>query len=522
MSERIDLGNVHLDTETYKKLLLNSLWLFHKQILQKDNPTDLMGECQRKLCHLVDEWEKLKKLILIPRGHLKSSTITVGYAVQQMCKNPNIRILIGSETNAKAKDFLKQIRDTFEKNERLRHFFGNHVRKESRWTDDEITSALRTTASVKEPTVFTTGTDQTRTGAHCDIAIIDDPVSHTNLTEDGRRKTLNWYREIANNILDPGGKLIIIGTRWHFADIFQHIIDEQREFYNVVIEQAISDEGYDILRQAIPLEEKKQLIKREMITFPEKFSVEKLWEIYSGSTGEGGVEFFNNQYMNRIVSSEDADFKETDLQFYEAATLKKDELNVYIMIDPAISEKQSADFSVIMAVGVDKSNNWYVLDYDNFRGKPQELIDRTFRMYNRYPHARKIGVETVSYQKSLVYSFRDEMRTKGIQLPLVEVPRSTAITKELRIRGVLNPLIKQKRLYLQAGMLELREQLRTFPRSKHDDLIDALASLADIQGAFRLGKGLKIKDETREQKDDRMAAMKFDPRRVGRSRWTRY
>ena len=522
MVERIDIGDTNLDVETYKSLLLSNLWLFQKQILQKDNPTDLMGECQRELCHLVDQWTKLKKLILIPRGHLKSSTITVGYPLQQICKNPNIRILIGSETNAKAKDFLKQIRDTFEKNERLIHFFGNHVRTESRWTDDEITSRLRTTSAVKEPTVFTTGTDQTRTGAHCDIAIIDDPVSHTNLTEDGRRKTLNWYREIANNILDPGGKLIIIGTRWHFADIFQHILDEQQEFYDIVVKQAITDEGYDLLRKAIPLEEKHTLITKAMITFPEKFTVDKLWEIYSGSTGEGGVEFFNNQYMNRIISSEDADFQERDLQWYDPTKIRVEELNTYILIDPAISEKQSADFSVVIAIGVNKDNQWYVLDYDNFKGKPQELIDRTFRMYSRYPHARKVGVETVAYQKSLMYSFRDEMRTKGIHLPLVEVPRSTAITKEIRIRGVLNPLIKQKRLYLQAGMIELREQLRTFPRSKHDDLIDALASLADIQGAFHQGKGLKVKNETREQKDDRLAAVKFNPRAVGRSRFTRY
>jgi phage terminase large subunit-like protein len=861
MGESVDFGGAKLDKETYKNLLLSNLWLFQKQILQKDNPQDMMGECQRELCHLVDEWKLNKKLILIPRGHLKSSTITVGYSVQQICKNPNVRILIGSETNAKAKDFLKQIRDTFEKNERLRYFFGNHVRKESRWTDDEITSGLRTTTAIKEPTVFTTGTDQTRTGSHCfvpttwintldglkqvkeltledsvlthkgryiriqalsrrtvdtikvgvasfpafpmevswdhlflmedgkfkeankltkgdkivrpkhergypgiipddpdfwwavgwwvaegsihinggrritfamhkneleyaekiasifkrygserhtiyypktkngnslvlsiiqppdmfvnlfrkmyrgpfrkaipadlfsasresrimflkglwygdgsshknprgqwegnitsvseeialgatqlihelgfncsvgkvdnrlngkifkcyriyfkekvlslfsdefittkkvkgkffskdsgvsqvisvekmgdqevisitvhkdhtysipqavshncDVAILDDPTSHTNLTEEGRRKTLNWYREISNNILDPGGKLIIIGTRWHFADIYQHIIDGQKQFFDIVVRQALSDEGYDILRMDRPIEEKQQMITKEMILFPEKFNVQNLWEIYSGSTGDGGIEFFNNQYMNRIISSEDADFRETDIQWYDPATLKKEILNTYITIDPAISESQQADFTAIMCVGVTEKNEWYVLDYDNFKGKPAELIDRTFKMYNRWPHTRKIGVETVAYQKSLMYAFRDEMRTREVYIPLVELSRSTRVTKEIRMRGILNPIIRSKRLYLQEGMIELREQLRTFPRCKYDDLLDVLSSIADIQGGYKHQKGMKHKEETREEKDDREDKHKlpWNPRQMGRSRYTKY
>jgi len=454
-----------------------------------------------------------------------SATITVGYAVQQICKDPNLRILIGSETNSKAKDFLKNIRDIFEKNERLRYFFGNHQRTESRWTDDEITSNQRTSTAIKEPTVFTTGTDQTRTGAHCDMAIIDDPTSHTNITEQGLRKTLQWYREISNNILDPGGKLIVIGTRWHFADIFQHILDEQKEFFDIVVRQAISDEGYDILRRSIPIEEKREMITNQMILFPEKFTVDRLWEIYSGSTGEGGIEFFNNQYMNRIVSSENADFRDEDLRWYDPANLKKDELNVYITIDPAISEKQSADFSVIMAIGVNEKNDWYVLDYDQFKGKPNELIDRTFRMYSQYPHTRKIGVETTAYQKSLVYSFRDEMRKREVYLPITEIKgRSQQGNKEMRIRGVLNPLIKQRRLHLQSGMIELREQLRTFPRSKNDDLVDSLSSLADIQGGYKFQKGEKNKNETREQKDDREAQKQqpWNPRMIGRSRFTKY
>lgn len=484
-------------------ILTENLWEFHQRVLQADNPQNKMGKIQKELCEIMDHMEEHKRtMILMPRGHLKSATVTVGWTVQQVCKNPNIRVLIGSENNVKAKDFLKQIRDVFEKNERVRYLYGDHVRKTSRWTDDEITSALRTSTSVKEPTVFTTGTDQTRTGSHCDIAILDDPVSHTNInTKEAREKTLKWYREIANNILDPGGLLVVIGTRWHFADIYQYILDELSDVFKIFHHQALTDQGYDMLRSGMTLEQKEQKITNDMILFPEKFPVKQLWEIYSGNN----TEFFNNQYMNRIVDSETADFREQDVQFYEPSD-RLPFMNKYIAIDPAISEE--GDFTGIICVGITEDAKWYVLEYDNLHAKPSELIDHTFDMYSRH-EARKIGIETAAYQKSLVYGFRDEMRKRQKMLPLVEVSRGGrgALTKEQRILS-LQPIVSQRRLYIQRGMIDLREQLRTFPRSRHDDVLDALATVNDIVIGFKRSKEYTTKHETREQKDDRLADRK--------------
>ncbi len=497
------------DKELIASVLTDNLWEFHERVLQADNPNNRMGQLQKGLCETMDKMDSHKRtMILTPRGHLKSATVTVGWSVQQVCKDPNVRILIGSETNGKAKDFLKQIRDVFEMNERVRYLYGDHVRKTSRWTDDEITSALRTSTSIKEPTVFTTGTDQTRTGSHCDIAILDDPISRTNIkTKEAREKTLEWYREIANNILDPGGKLVVIGTRWHFADIYQYILDELSDIFQIFHHQALTDEGYDLLRKDITLEEKQKLITRDMILFPEKFSIQHLWEIYNGNNNE----FFNNQYMNRIVDSENADFSETDIQFYDPSE-RRPYLNKYIGIDPAISD--DGDFTAIMCVGIDEQNKWYILEYENVHAKPNEIIDLTYKMYERHPDVRKVGIETVQYQKALVYGFRDEQRKRGIHLPIVECTRggANAISKEQRILS-LQPIVRQKRLHLQKGMIEVREQLRTFPRCKYDDLLDSLAIVNEIVVGFKHMKSYNKDKETREEREDRITHVSRGGRR---------
>lgn len=487
-----------IEKEILAKILTEDLWLFHDKVLQADNPDNKMGKIHTSLCGVMDEMNKHKRvLILLPRGHLKSSLVTVGWTIQQICKNPNVRILVGSENNAKAKDFLKQIRDTFEKNERIKYLYGDHVRKTSRWTDDEITSALRTSTAIKEPTVFTTGIDQSRTGSHADIAVIDDCMSQTNIgSKEMREKTIKWFREIANNILDPGGKICVIGTRWHFADLYAHIEEELSDVFTIFKHQALTDHGYDILRRDMKVDEKERLITPDMLLFPEKFTAKNMWEIYSGNSNE----FFNNQYMNRIVDTEDADFREQDIQFYDPAD-RIPYTNDYMAVDPAISE--TGDFTAITCVGVAEDGKWYVKEYDQIQAKPDEIIRRTFEMYARHKGVRKIGIETAAYQKSLIYGFKDEMRKRGAHLPIEEITRGgrNAKSKEQRILA-LQPIVSQKRLYLQRGMVELREQLRTFPRSRNDDLIDALSIITEVMVGFKKGKGYDTHTATREEKDD--------------------
>jgi len=50
-------------------------------------------------------------IINTPPEHAKSTTITVNYALYQICRNPNIRILVVSKTQAMAQKFLLSIKN---------------------------------------------------------------------------------------------------------------------------------------------------------------------------------------------------------------------------------------------------------------------------------------------------------------------------------------------------------------------------------------------------------------------------
>ena len=64
-----------------------------------------------------------KNLFLYPRGHLKSTVITVAHSVQWIINYPNVRILITTATQDLGVDFVRQIKSHFQTNDTFRSLF---------------------------------------------------------------------------------------------------------------------------------------------------------------------------------------------------------------------------------------------------------------------------------------------------------------------------------------------------------------------------------------------------------------
>lgn len=167
-----------------------------------------------------------EKLILMPRGHLKSSIVTVGYSIQQLLINPDIRILITNATWNMSRRFLRQIAEYLTFNSVLSKIYGDFKVDDRTWTRDEITIGQRRSPTVKEATVSTAGLETALTGGHYDLIIHDDLVEEKNIgTKEQIEKVVTFYRN-SRPLLDPGGRIIIIGTRWAEDDVYGMIIKE--------------------------------------------------------------------------------------------------------------------------------------------------------------------------------------------------------------------------------------------------------------------------------------------------------
>jgi predicted phage terminase large subunit-like protein len=407
--------------------------------------------------------KSIRKLLLVPRGHLKTAIVTKGFAIQSLLRNPDVRILIANQVWDKSREMLYEIKQLLTEKTDLPKLFGDFVSE--RWREDDIVIQQRRKA-LAAPTIGTSGVEAELTSSHYDIIILDDLQGEKNFqTPEQREKVKRYYRSMID-LIEPGGLIIVIGTRWHLDDVYQYIIDNESEYYDISV---------------------RKVIEQGRIIFPKKFQKQfnaqtKGWESvdfhcedYINYLKKRPSEEFSSQYMNDPIDSTNAIFKKDYFKYYER---RPERLFVSMTIDPAISEKQSADYFAINVSGMDENYKIYVLDTIKGHWKVAESIDNIFTTYQKW-HPSVVGLETIAYQKALKSWLEEKMRERGVFFPITELRRNTNESKEFRIKA-LEPFYRDGLVFHAPWMKSLEQELLQFPKGKHDDEIDALASQLDL------------------------------------------
>jgi len=176
-----------------------------------------------------------KDLLIVntPPEHAKSTTITVNYALYEICRNPNIRIIIVSKTQAMAQKFLLSIKNrlTHPRYQDLHLAFGppgGFEKNSDSWKQDLIyLSSEARDSGEKDPTVQAIGVRGHIYGARADLIIMDDCVDHTNAHE--YEKQIDWIQsEVMSRVDNDGGKLLVVGTRLRPRDLYSELRDPMR------------------------------------------------------------------------------------------------------------------------------------------------------------------------------------------------------------------------------------------------------------------------------------------------------
>lgn len=165
-----------------------------------------------------------RKLIVCPRGAFKSSIASVAYPIWLLINDPNKRILLDSEIFTNSRNFIREIKGHLESPDFI-DLFGNWKTKHD-WTQSTLTISVRS-KNKKESSITAGGVGTVKTGQHFDVIIGDDLNSHKNSnTLDGRKKVIEHYRYYTS-LLDPGGTIVIIGTRYAEDDVIGYILENE-------------------------------------------------------------------------------------------------------------------------------------------------------------------------------------------------------------------------------------------------------------------------------------------------------
>jgi len=417
-----------------------------------------------------------------PRGHGKSQVISFLLILWCICYAYKKNILLVSDTNDQAKQFIMAIKQELEDNDLLREDFGDLVGRIV-WSQDKIVTA-------NDIQVFGRGAGQKLRGVKYrntrpDLVIIDDLENDESVeTEAQRKKLRNWFLKALMPVGNPQTDFVYIGTVLHYESLLQELLTSKkfsnwnRKRYQAVYKFSSSplwDEWErimsDISRED-PAEDAYNFYKtnrNEMIG-----DTETLWPSSDPDYYYNLMimrwqdeEAFASEYQNDPISDKLRVFPEEWIQYWEELP---EIVEVHGAIDPSMG-KDKSDRAAIIWLGKSRDNYLYAMEVIMGRYKPDVLIDMLIAGAIKYQDKLKsLTVETVQFQAM----FKDELQKRamniGLPLPIEEFNDKT--DKHLRIRG-LAPKIKNGYVKFNRNQLALLNELRRFPKSS-DDGLDAL------------------------------------------------
>lgn len=435
---------------------------------------------------------------LQPRGHLKTSIVTIGFPswVLHLDDPPRMdkvskpvwahprtfngkmgfdqRFLLAGETREKVKEFMGPIKRHMEENDFLRDLFGDMVpddKKKTPWTNFRLSVPHNSALTAKEANINSTSLDSSKVGTHVDIFIGDDLVTSETVRSDEMIQKSIEFVEGLSPILDPPQALRIMnGTRWHDADLYGHWIDrvDRGEVNALIYIERMERTAEEIAKGKRP------------IYWPERFTQ----DVIDGLYRENPSYFVSAQYNNEIIPQATAPFKK---EYFEGMEFKFDSerdaqwlktCNTFTTIDPAISKDKKACFAVVMTCAWDSEGHCWLLDM--FREKevlPDALLQEVFRQ-NRVWKPRVVGLETRGFQIIYEYNAMAMSRKTG-EYPPFEPLKESGRSKEERVYA-MEPLCAQRRFHWQRKHEALVKELMRFPHGKYRDAADAFAYQKDI------------------------------------------
>ncbi len=425
----------------------------------------------------------LREIYLSPRDHGKTTAIPRVITEHDTLYNPGHNVLLLSKTFNQANKTLDVIETDLTKNPRIQHDFAGELQGFRR-KGNQLYYNLGDTVR-RDATVEATGILGDITGGHFKRIIMDDVFDDENTrTADGRRKVMKFIEGTILPLLEPGCGLLGIGTRKHWDDGYQKMIDNPA--WHVQEEQAILKwpKSYEYVQDEKGIIIDVKVEGDYQVLWPEKWDIKQLLLQAKAM----GMVLFNREYQNNAEGMKGKVFKETWIQHY-AIQEKNQSLNVkghpplesmeiYQGNDLAIRKNEKNDFFCCETIGVtrDPYRIW-ILDWYHDKISFPEQVKMIKTLYDgpttpiwngiRW-NVLKIGIESNAYQVALAQQVLDEGNYPIQEITSVKDKKTRITAGSVDYENGMIMVPVDHPLYPTF----LNEYV-SFDEGEHDDMLDA-------------------------------------------------
>ena len=402
--------------------------------------------------------KKGRLIVNMPPRHTKSEFASIYFPAWMIGKFPKMKIMQVSHNAELSARFGAKVRNLIDSPEYKQIFGDVRLREDSkakgRWETNHGGE------------YFAAGVGGSITGRGADLLIIDDPhTEQDSMSDSAMDRAYEWYSSGPRQRLQPGGRILVVMTRWAVDDLTGRLVKAQSEpkadKWRVIEFPAIMPSGKPV--------------------WPEYWNIKDLEAVKASVSTKN----WNAQYMQDPTSEEGAIIKREWWNNYDKEYLPK-LLHVIQSYDTAFSAKESADYSAITTWGIFQpvegyEDNIILLDAIKGRYDFPDLKNLALEQYH-YWEPETVIVEAKASGQPLIH----ELRRAGI--PVIDFVPAKGRDKHTRINSCA-PVFESGMVWAPTDekfAQDVVEECAAFPNGQYDDYVDSMtqAVLRYRQGGF--------------------------------------
>lgn len=421
--------------------------------------------------------------ITAPRGHAKSTAITHCYTLASVLFKDRKFVVVVSDTYEQAVLFVQDIKKELTTNEDLINLFG--VAKLEKDAENDLIVKMLDGQRFR---IIAKGAEQKMRGLKWDgmrpdLIICDDLENdEIVLNQERREKFRKWFDNALLPARSDRGIVRIVGTILHLDSLLERLMpkdwDRRRVEQGEIIVEPLRSYSVPSKRKTswVAYRYRAHSPDFKEILWPAKWPKERLVMERQRYIDAGNPEGYAQEYLNYPIDDSVAFFRREDFLPYREEDIKDRPMKNYVAIDLAVSEKSRADYSVFVVGALDDQGILYVRDVVRDRMDAKEIVDTIFALHKRYD-PEMFTIEGSLIEKSIGPFLYEQMSKRNAYFTVhTENPTKD---KETRARSIQARMRAATVRFNKAAdwYSELEQEMRQFPKSRHDDQVDAIAWL---------------------------------------------
>ena len=438
--------------------------------------------------------------IAAPRGHAKSTSISLSYVLACVLFRERKFVLMVSDTEAQASMFLGQITQELQENKDIIELFGIKTNEEGivKFEKDSQTDIIVSFTDGTKFRIMAKGSEQKLrgmlwNGARPDLIVCDDLENdEVVMNKERREKFKRWVYGALLPCRSQHGIVRIVGTILHMDSFLEGLMPREND--KLTVHEPLKTYTTRRTSQWKVVKYKAHSPDFQHILWPERRTAEEFRLIRQDYIDRGLADVYSQEYLNYPIDDSNTYFKKGDFSGMSERDREK-KLNYYIAGDFAISQKETADYTVLVVGGMDEEGILHIKNVIRERMDGLEIVQTLLALHRAY-NPIAFGIEDTQITKAVGPFLNRAMMESNTYINLLPL-KPHGNDKLTRARSI------QARMRAGAVKFDkgadwyqtLEDEMMRFPRDKHDDQVDSMAYLGLMIDRL-------IEAPTKEEMDD--------------------